>query len=400
MPRRIVVIGRAECQHAQQDHLETATRIRGQRQVTTTNQTHLVIELHVFGRQCLGQRQHPVAVAVPVVDAFGQRLGNRHAVQNIENFREHTIPVRPLLGQVAYRLQHTASVAFQQRSQHIEHLTMIQCAEHGAHIGSHDLAFTKGNGLIGQAHRVTHRTVGSAPEQPQRIVFERHILDAQYVGQMFDHTFGRHVFQRELQATRQNGRRQLLRIGGSEDELDVGRRLFKRLEQGVERVTGEHVHFVDQVDLEATATWRVLHVIQQFARVFDLGAAGGVDLDQVDETAFIDLFAHRASATGRGGDAGLAVQALGDDPRDSGLADASRAGEQIGMVQALAVQRVDQGLQHMSLADHFAERARTPFTCKDLITHLKPSQLVSGRPPMLAEQGQNCIWCPPLLWLS
>ena len=25
--------------------------------------------------------------------------------------------------------------------------------------------------------------------------------------------------------------------------------------------------------------------------------------------------------------------------------------------------------QHMGLADHFAERARTPFTCKNLITH-------------------------------
>gem|GEM_PF-3701546 len=39
------------------------------------------------------------------------------------------------------------------------------------------------------------------------------------------------------------------------------------------------------------------------------------------------------------------------------------------MVQALIVERIDQGLEHMGLADHFAERARTPFTCKNLITH-------------------------------
>ncbi|KPY82369.1 Uncharacterized protein ALO94_05556 [Pseudomonas syringae pv. spinaceae] len=369
MPGSVFGVSRTKRQHAQQDHLETATRVRCQRQVTTADQAHLGIKLHVFGGQCLRQGQHPVAVAMAVVDAFGQRLGNCHAVQHVENFREYAIPVRPLLGQMAHGFQHTTGVTFQQRGQHIENLAVIQRAEHGAHVGRHDLAFTKGNRLIGEAHGIAHRTVGSAPEQPQRVIFKRHVFDAQHVGQMLDNALGRHVFQGKLQAARQNGRRQLLRISGGQNELDVGRRLFKRLEQGIERVAGEHVHFVDQVDLEASATGRVLHVVQQLAGVFDLGAAGGVDLDQVDKTAFVDLLAHRTGAAGRRGDAGFAVQALGDDPRNGGLADASRTCKQIGVVQALAVQRVDQGLEHMGLADHFAERARTPFTCKNLITH-------------------------------
>ncbi|MNZ34795.1 hypothetical protein D3C78_521780 [compost metagenome] len=131
------------------------------------------------------------------------------------------------------------------------------------------------------------------------------------------------------------------------------------------------MHFVDQVDLEAPAAGGVLHVVEQFAGVLDLGAAGGVDLDQVDETAFIDLPAHRTGATWRGGDAGFAVQALGDNTGDGRLAHAPGTGEQVGVVQALIVQGIDQGLQHMGLADHFAERARTPFTCKNLITHRK-----------------------------
>jgi hypothetical protein len=63
------------------------------------------------------------------------------------------------------------------------------------------------------------------------------------------------------------------------------------------------------------------------------------------------------------------IQAFGDDPRDGGLADPARAGEQVGVMQALVVQGVDQSLEHMGLADHFAERARTPFSCKNLITH-------------------------------
>lgn len=133
----------------------------------------------------------------------------------------------------------------------------------------------------------------------------------------------------------------------------------------------EHVHFVDQVDLEAPTAGRVLHVIEQFAGVFDLGTAGGVDFDQVDEAALVDLPAHRTGAAGRGGDARLAVQAFGDDTGNGSLAHATSTREQVGMVQALVVQGIDQGLEHMGLADHFAERARTPFTCKNLITHRK-----------------------------
>ncbi|MNP54320.1 hypothetical protein D3C76_1488650 [compost metagenome] len=131
------------------------------------------------------------------------------------------------------------------------------------------------------------------------------------------------------------------------------------------------MHFVDQVDLEAPTARGVLHVVQQFAGVLDLGAAGGVDLDQVDEAAFVDFTAHRTGAARRRCDAGLAVQALGDNTGDGGLAHAPGTGEQVGVVQALIVQGIDQGLQHMGLADHFAERARTPFTCKNLITHRK-----------------------------
>ena len=149
----------------------------------------------------------------------------------------------------------------------------------------------------------------------------------------------------------------------------MGWRLFEGFQQRIERVRGEHVHFVDQVDLVATTTGCVLHVLEQFAGVLDLGAAGSVDFDQIDEAPLIDLPAYRAGTARCRADTGLAVQALGDDAGNGGLADPAGTGEQVRMVQALAVQRIDQGLEHMGLADHFAERARTPFTCKNLITH-------------------------------
>ena len=61
-----------------------------------------------------------------------------------------------------------------------------------------------------------------------------------------------------------------------------------------------------------------------------------------------------------GGDAALAVgagavQRLGEDARHRRLADAARAGEQVGVVQALRGERVGQGLHHMVLPHHFCE---------------------------------------------
>ncbi|MNZ86193.1 hypothetical protein D3C78_1050100 [compost metagenome] len=290
-------------------------------------------------------------------------------MQHIENLGQHPGPIRPLFGQMTHRLEQRARVALQQRLQHAVDLAMIEGTEHRPHIGGQHLALAEGNRLIGQAHRVAHRAVGGTPQQPQRIHFEGDLLDGQHMGQVLDHPLRRHVLQRELQAARKDGDRQLLRVGGGEQELDVGRRLFEGLEQGVERVRGQHVHFVDQVDLVAAAAGRVLHVVEQLAGVLDLGPAGGIHLDQVDETPLVDLPAYRALAARRRADALLAIQALGQDACDGGLTHATGAREQIGMVQPLVVQRIDQGLEHMGLADHFAERARTPLTGKNLITH-------------------------------
>ena len=46
-------------------------------------------------------------------------------------------------------------------------------------------------------------------------------------------------------------------FGGAKDELHMLGRLFQRLQQGIERLLGEHVHFVDDVDLERARLGRM-----------------------------------------------------------------------------------------------------------------------------------------------
>ena len=73
-------------------------------------------------------------------------------------------------------------------------------------------------------------------------------------------------------------------------------RLLQRLQHRVEGVAREHVHFVDDVDLEAAGGRRVQRVLQQLAHVVDLGVGRGVELEQVDEAPGVDLRARARTA--------------------------------------------------------------------------------------------------------
>ena len=70
-----------------------------------------------------------------------------------------------------------------------------------------------------------------------------------------------------------------------------------------------------------------------------------------------------------GADAAFAVERLGEDARYRGFAHAARTGKQVGVMQALVIQRIDQGTQHVFLTDHFSKFARPPFARQNLIAH-------------------------------
>jgi hypothetical protein len=125
----------------------------------------------------------------------------------------------------------------------------------------------------------------------------------------------------------------------------------------------------DQVDLGAAARRHVLGVFDQAANVVDAGVAGGVNFQQIDETAGIDVHAGAALAARFRALPALAVQALGKDACDGGLADATGAGEQEGVMHAPGLQRVGQRAHDMFLSDQFGEALGAPFSGKDEIGH-------------------------------
>ena len=94
----------------------------------------------------------------------------------------------------------------------------------------------------------------------------------------------------EALATRQDRRQHFFRFGRREHELHVGGRLFERFEQRVEGLLGEHVDFVNDVNLEARTGRSVFGGFAQLADFVDAAVAGAVDFENVQRAAFRDLF--------------------------------------------------------------------------------------------------------------
>jgi hypothetical protein len=165
-------------------------------------------------------------------------------------------------------------------------------------------------------------------------------------------------------------------------------RFLQRLQHRVEGVVRQHVHFVDHVDLEAPDDRLVDRLIEQLRDLVDAAVRRRIELDVVDVAPGVDVAAGVARAAGRGRDAAAAVgpgavQALGEDARHRRLADAARAGEEIGMVQPLRFERVGKRLHDVLLADQLVEAARPVLAGEHEITHAVILRAAPARRPAL-----------------
>ena len=87
-----------------------------------------------------------------------------------------------------------------------------------------------GEELVEQAERIAHRSGRLASDQRERGVGDLHALGLRDLPQPGDDFSQRHQLEVVPLDARENGRRQLLRIGRGQQELDVPGRLLERLE--------------------------------------------------------------------------------------------------------------------------------------------------------------------------
>ncbi len=219
------------------------------------------------------------------------------------------------------------------------------------------VAVRAGDELVEQRQRVTRRSATGAHDQRQHALVDLHALFGGELLDVLEHRRWRHEPERIVVRARADGAEHLVGLGGREDELDVRRRLFDELQQGVEALRGHHVRLVEDEDLEAVATGGESRPLTQVARIVDAVVTGRVDLDDVERSAAgaRELHAAGARAT-RGVRRTLgAVQAAGEDARGGRLSAAARTGEQIRVTDAVAAQSRHERIGHLRLPDHLAE---------------------------------------------
>eukprot|EP01107_Rhizomastix_libera_P001546 TRINITY_DN12539_c0_g1_i1.p2 TRINITY_DN12539_c0_g1~~TRINITY_DN12539_c0_g1_i1.p2 ORF type:complete len:230 (+),score=-27.61 TRINITY_DN12539_c0_g1_i1:522-1211(+) len=226
-----------------------------------------------------------------------------------------------------------------------------------------------GNRLVEQRQGVTHTAVGRAGQQSQRRRLEGDGFSLKDVGKMAGDGLGRHLLQIELQTAGKNRHRNFLGIGGRQDEFDVLGWLFQGLQHGVEGRIGQHVHFVDHVDLEAAPGRRIHRILEQLAHLIDPGIGGRIDLEKIYKTTRIDFLAGRTLPARSRRDAGFTIEGFGQDAGQGGLADTTGAGEEIRVVEPLLGEGMGQRTDHMLLADQGGKASRAPFARQNLIAH-------------------------------
>src|SRR5260370_23537986 len=118
---------------------------------------------------------------------------------------------------------------------------------------------------------------------------------------------------------------------------------------------------VDDVNLEAVAGRTVAEVLDDGAGVVDFAIRGAVDLDHVQGAALADLDAGRAFAARLRGGTLLTVKASRQDARGGGLADPADAGEQEGVCNPPAGNRLRQRARYVLLPDPIGEAVPAPF---------------------------------------
>ncbi len=170
-----------------------------------------------------------------------------------------------------------------------------------------------------------------------------------------------------------NGFRNFLRIGGSQDEHHMRRRLFQRLQKRIESRRRKHVNLVDDVYLVAPARRRELHAPDYLlAHVVHARAACRVKLVYVGVRTRSDHLAVFAGAVRLGSGSALAQKRFRQKTRRGGFARAARPAEQIGMAYFILLDGVFYRTFNMLLANNVFEYLRPVFSVKRLRHRLHP----------------------------
>ena len=354
---------------AQQRHLARLDRQRRPRHFLMPLQQQLPQPMQHRKRQRAPRIERRALLGRLARSAIAADLDDRHSMHGFEQRPQHRRRIDAQIILRAQRPQRPRRIRLEQQVEQPPDRPAIRQAQHLPHrIGAHALAFQPAmrDRLVEDRQPVARRPFGRARDQLQRLRLGLDALRLDDMRKMPGQQVGRNAPQVEALAARQDRHRHLVHLGRRQQEFDVRGRLFQRLEQRVERRRRHHVHFVDDVDLEARRHRGIAHRLGHLAHAVDAVVRRGVDLDHVDMPPFGDRPARLAHPARIDRRPTLpvrpdAIECLGDQPRGRRLADPAHPGQQERMGEATALDGVAKRGDHRILADQLAERLRPIF---------------------------------------
>ena len=279
-----------------------------------------------------------------------------------------------------HRAEDAGDVALQDAPGQVFQRLARDKAKDGQHVGLAKVGALEGDKLVEGGERVAQAAVGAAGDGQERVVGDGNGFGVADEAKAADDVARRNPAQVEALAAADDGGEHLVAFGGGEDELHVGGRLLKRLQQGIEGGVGEHVHLVEDENLEAAVRGRELHLVQHAVDVFHLVVRGCVEFDHVHVGPGGDALAVVAFAAWVRGGAVFAVERHREDTRKGGLAYAARPDEEVGMRDAILRDGVGEGARDVTLPHDVIERLGAPLSREHFVGHVSdPSIPPQGR---------------------
>ena len=244
----------------------------------------------------------------------------------------------------------------------VEHVQVLD------HLLVSDVAHAEAGSLVEDREGIAHTSVSLFGYHGERLFFILYAFLLSHHLQVVDGIGYRHSLKVVNLASAQDGRQNLMLLGSGEDEDDMLRWLFQRLEKGVEGCCREHVDLIDDKHFILAHLRRNAGLLHQNLNLVNTVVAGGIQLEDVvgtllvEGTAALTFVACLAVFTRM-----LAVDCLRKNAGTSGFSHTSRTAEKIGVRQLAALHCILQSGGQCTLSDNRIEGHRTVLSCRNYI---------------------------------
>ena len=261
-------------------------------------------------------------------------LGHQHVAYMLCQSVDEMSAVETLRDDIVEQYHDVADLVFNGEVDDIKIVLRIEYVQILNHLLVGDVPLTERGSLVEDGEGIAHTTVGFLRYHVERVLFVGDLLLFGHHLQVVDDIGNRHPLEVIDLTTGDDGGQNLMFLRGGENEDDVCRWFLKRLEEGIEGRSGEHVHLVDDEYLVASYLRRYACLLHQRLYLFHTIVGGGIQFKHIVGALFQEGLATLTFVAGipvRGGM--FTVDGFGKNAGTGGLSNSSGAAEKIGVCQ-------------------------------------------------------------------